>query len=73
MKFGKIHFANRVFLSCARFWSARKSSKIFVEHTLNVARIQFRNPGLIAMRWYSGLRCDHRFIIKRNACTRKPV
>ena len=40
-------------------------SKIFIEHALHVARIQFRTQAYYPCAWYSGLSYDHRFINKR--------
>ena len=40
-------------------------SKIFVEHALHVAWIQFRTHAYYPCAWYSGLSYDHWFINKR--------
>ena len=42
----------------------RESSKIFVEHALLGAWIQFRTQAEKPCPWYNGLSCDQRFINK---------
>ena len=61
----------------ASFWRTRKklheSSKVFVEHTLHVARIQFWTQVQEPCTWYSKLSYDRWFIDKRMLALERPV
>ena len=55
------------------FFHLLDSSKIFVEHTLHVARIQFQTQAEWPCAWYSGLSYDCQFVSKRILAFRELV